>query len=168
MGYVVQAAIEAVRALLEGAGGVRSQLEQFSADGPERALAGAGVAVRPYGLKRGLVPDEEFSTEPRIRIQVEKLANKRTLKYAPFSGISLMLLAIDANGDRQDQVAMQLNTIADAVLLVLDNNVGELSKGIYYGGGYELQMTPIDRGGRGFQQMAQVRFELAINDEGED
>lgn len=168
MGYVVQSAIEAVRELLEGAGGVRSQLEQFAADDPERALAAGGFAVRPYGLKRGLVPDEEFSTEPRIRIQVEKMANKRTLKYAPFSGVAVMLLAIEANGDRQDQVATQLNAIADAVLLVLDNHVGALGNGIYYGGGYELQMTPIDRGGRGFQQMAQVRFELAIDDEGED
>lgn len=168
MGYVVQSAIETVRDLLEGAGGVRTQLEQFAAEEPERALSAGGFAIRPFGLKRGLVPDEEFSTEPRIRIQVEKLANKRTLKYAPFSGVSVMLLSIEANGDRQEDVATQLNAIADAVLLVLDNHVGELSHGIYYGGGYELQMTPIDRGGRGFQQTAQVRFELAIDDEGED
>lgn len=168
MGYVVQSAIETVRELLEGAGGVRAQLELFAAQAPERALAAEGFAVRPFGLKRGLVPDEEFSAEPRIRIQVEKLANKRTLKYAPFSGTAAMLLAIEANGDRHDQVATQLNAITDAVLLVLDNHVGELGNGIYYGGGYELQMAPIDRGGRGFQQTAQVRFELAIDDEGED
>lgn len=168
MGYVVQSAIETVRELLEGAGGVRSQLEQMAAGEPERALLGGCFAVRPYGLKRGLAPDEEFSAEPRIRIQVEKLINRRSLKFAPFSGVCWMILAIEANGDRHDLVASQLNAIADAVLLVLDNHVGELGRGIYYGGGYELQVSPIDRGGRGFQQSAQVRFELAIDDEGED
>ena len=167
MGYVVQNAIDTVRVLLEGAGGVQTQLEQLAATEPERALAAGCFAIRPYGLKRGLTPDEEFSVEPRIRIHVEKLINKRTLKYAPFSGVCVMALAIEATGDRQDLVATQLNSIADAVLLVLANNVGELGNGIYYGGGYELQMTPVDRGGRGFQQLAQVRFELAIDDEGE-
>ncbi len=167
MGYVVQAAIETVRQMLEGPSGIRTQLEQSAAGEPERALSASGFAVRPFGLKRGVVPDEEFSAEPRIRIQVEKLANKRTVKYVPFSGPAVMLLAVEANGDRQEQVAMQLNATVDAILLVLDNHAGELRRGIYYGGGYELQVAPIDRGGRGFQQTAQIRFELAIDNEGE-
>jgi hypothetical protein len=168
MRYVLQSAVEAVRDLLEGPGGIRSQLEQMAATDPEHALLSSAFSIRSYGLKRGLVADEEFTTEPRIRIQVEKLVNRRSLKYAPFSGTCNMVLAIEANGDRHDIVAGQLNCITDAILLVLDNHVGELDDGIYFGGGYELQIGPVDRGGRGFQQTAQVRFELAMDDDGED
>lgn len=167
MGYVVQNTIETIRALLEGAGGVLVQLEQMGSTDPDRALAAAGFAVRPFGLNKGLVADEEFSAEPRIRILVEKLTNKRALKYAPLSGNCIVALLLEANGDRQDVVAQQLNAIADAVLLVLDNHAGELDRGTYYSGGYELRMFPVERGGRAFQQRAEVRFELAIDDVGE-
>ncbi|MCZ2156381.1 MAG: hypothetical protein LC114_21170 [Bryobacterales bacterium] len=164
----MQTAIDAVQRMLEGPSGIRTQLEQRAAEEPERALSASGFVIRTFGLKRGVTPDEEFSAVPRIRIQVEKLANKRTLKYVPFSGPASMLLLVEASGSRQDEVAMQLHAIVDAILLVLDNHTGALYRGVYFDGSYELQMAQMERGGAGFQQTAQVRFELTIDDEGED
>ena len=163
-GYVVQKAIETVNSLLSGSGGIRVQLEQMAELEPELAESVAGFLIRGFGLKRGLVADEEFTCDPRIRIQVEKLVNQRRLKYLPFSGACSVLLTVEAADDRQALVAAQLNAISDAILLVLDNHVGELAEGVYYGGGYEMTVAPMDKGRHGFQQLAQIRFELAMEE----
>ena len=163
-GYVVQKAIETVNSLLSGSGGIRVQLEQMAELEPELAESVAGFLIRGFGLKRGLVADEEFTCDPRIRIQVEKLVNHRRLKSRPVSGACSVLLTVEAADDRQALVAAQLNAISDAILLVLDNHVGELAEGVYYGGGYEMTVAPMDKGGHGFQQLAQIRFELAMEE----
>ncbi len=168
MAYVLQRAIQTVVDLLSGPGGIGVQLQQMAALQPELAESVAGFQVRGFPLKRGLVSDEEFSCDPRIRIQVEKLANTQRLKFMSFSGYCAMLLSVEAADDRQELVAAQLAAICDAILLVLDNHVGQLAPGICYGGGYELSLSPMDRGGQGFHQVAQLRFQLAMDEGGND
>ncbi|MCU0227257.1 MAG: hypothetical protein MUF01_06420 [Bryobacterales bacterium] len=166
MGYVLQRAIQSVVSLLTGPGGIGVQLEQLADDQPAVAHAIAGFVVRGYPVKRGVVPDEDFTCDPRIRIQVEKLVNSQRVKFIPFSGHCSILLTVEAADDRQELVAEQLNAICDAILLVLDNHVGQLAPGICYGGGYELSVAPMDRGGHGYQQVAQLRFQLAMEEGG--
>ncbi len=166
MAYVLEKAIQTIVDLLTGAGGVGVQLEQLAEGRPELAQSVAGFVVRGYPLKRGVVADEQFTCDPRIRIQVEKLANTQRQKFMPFSGFCAMLLTVEAADDRQDLVAEQLTAICDAILLVLDNHVGQLAEGVCYGGGYELAISPMDRGGHGFHQVAQLRFQLAMEEGG--
>ncbi|MCW5963463.1 MAG: hypothetical protein KIT83_05445 [Bryobacterales bacterium] len=166
MGYVLEKAIKTVVDLLSGPGGIGVQLEQMAEEQPELAESVAGFVVRGFPLKRGVAPDEDFSCDPRIRVQVEKLANTQRLKFMPFAGHCAMLLSVEAADDRQELVASQLTAICDAILLVLDNHVGQLAPGICYPGGYELAVSPMDRGGQGFQQVAQLRFQLAMEEGG--
>jgi hypothetical protein len=168
MGYVVQKAIDTMVSLLEGPGGIQVQLAQMAETQPEVADAIADFVIRGFGLKRGVQPDEEFTCIPRIRVQAEKLANQRRLKYLPFSGTCWLQISVDASDDRQELVAAQLNAICDAILLVLDNHVGELCGGVYYGGGYELTVQPMDKGSKGYQQTGLVRLELAMEEGGHE
>lgn len=163
MGYVVQKAIDTVMDLLSGPGGIQVQLEQMADEQPELAQSVAGFVIRGFNLKRGTVADEDFTSDPRIRIQVDKLVNSRRLKYTPFSGSCFLSLFVEAADDRQELVTAQLNAISDAILLVLDNHAGCLRPGVYYGGGYELSLAPMERGGHGFRQVAQVKLELTMD-----
>lgn len=165
-GYVLQKAIDVIESLLTGPGGIRVQVEQLADSDPVTAHAISSFVVRGYPLKRGVTADEEFTCDPRIRIQVEKLVNAQRQKFVPFSGHCQMLLLVEATDDRQDLVAAQLNALCDAILLVLDNHVGTLAPGVCYGGGYELAIAPMDRGAQGFQQVAQVRFQLSMDEGG--
>jgi hypothetical protein len=167
MGYVIQKAIDTMVSLLEGPGGIQVQLAQMADSNPEVADALRDFVIRGYGLRRGVQIDEEFVCIPRIRVQAEKLANQRRLKYLPFSGTCWVTISVEATDDRQELVAAQLNGICDAILLVLDNHVGELCRGVYYGGGYELSVQPMDKGAKGYQQVGQVRLELGMEQGGE-
>jgi|GEM_PF-5814369 len=166
MGYVLQKAIDAVVLLLSGPSGIKIQLEQMAQDNPELADSICSFTIRGFHLKQGVVSDEDLSGDPRIRVQVNKLVNDRRLKYASFSGTCGITLLVEASDDRQELVTAQLNAISDAILLTLDNQVGCLRAGVYYGGGYELSMQPMERGGDGFRQVAQVKLELAMDEGG--
>ena len=45
--------------------------------------------------------------------------------------------------------------------MYLTASVGQWGKGVYYTGGYEIEFSPIKRGGRSFVQAAKV--ELTVN-----
>jgi hypothetical protein len=166
MAYVLQKVIDTVTDVLSGPGGIPVQLEQLAGEEPELAHSIAGFVIRGFTVKRGVNADEDVTTDPRIRIQVDRLENSKRLKYAPFSGSCQLSLFVEAADARQELVTAQLNAISDAILLVLDNHNGCLGPGIYYGGGYELSLSAMEKGGPGFRQVAQVKLELTLDEGG--
>ena len=100
---------------------------------------------------------------PTVNIYCEKLQNTLQEKFRTFSGLARMCVEIRHSQDKTQSVQQGLEIYATAVCTLLDSSRGDWGSGLFYSGGYEVQFTPLKRGGRSFIQTAKIFLDLAVS-----
>jgi hypothetical protein len=130
------------------------------------------VVLPPVGQDRILAQNvsielAERSTDvqyPAVNVYCEKIVNQLKEKFRNFSGKALMAIEVRVSQDRLEGIESQLQTYADAVTQVLDQNRGDWGEGMYYAGCYEAELGPVKHGGQNFIQVGKVSFEVGVSD----
>jgi hypothetical protein len=98
---------------------------------------------------------------PVVYVYCEKVVNDLREKFRTFSGTADLCVDIRVSHEHMDELQPSLQAYVEAVTDVLDKRRGSWTGGVFYTGGYEIQFSPIKRGGRNFVQSAKV--ELTVN-----
>lgn len=102
---------------------------------------------------------------PALLVYCDKFSNDLREKFRTFSGRAMMTIEVRVSQDRIDGVQSLLQTYADVVTRILDQNRGSWGNGVFYAGGYQATFGPLERGGRNFIQAAKIHFEVAVSTE---
>ena len=102
---------------------------------------------------------------PALLVYCDKFSNDLREKFRTFSGKAAMTIEVRVSQDRIDGVQSSLQTYADVVTRILDQNRGDWGNGVFYAGGYQAVFGPLERGGRNFIQSAKIGFEVAVSTE---
>lgn len=146
--------------ILTGAGGIGREIAKMAEEqGIEAGFVGTDqiwtanvaseLAERTAGVKY-----------PSLHVYCESLNNLLREKFRGFSGKIAMAVEIRVTHDRLERVSEQLLMYVEALTNVLERNRGEWSRGLYYAGGYKVELGAVRSGGKNFLQAAKVRFEL--------
>lgn len=101
---------------------------------------------------------------PAVSVYCEMIVNQLKEKFRNFSGKANVAIEVRVSQDRLQGIESQLQTYADAVTQVLDQNRGNWGEGMYYAGGYEAVLGPVKHGGRNFIQVGKVTFEVGVSE----
>ncbi len=124
-------------------------------------LSGAQVAAQNVSLELA-----ERSTDircPAVQVYCERLRNELKEKFRAFSGKATLTMEVRHSQDRLEGLDQQVQGYAQAIAQVLDENRGDWSGGLYYGGGYDVAFGPVKQGGRNFVQTAKITFEVGVS-----
>jgi hypothetical protein len=100
---------------------------------------------------------------PSIHVYCAGLKNLLKEKFRKFSGKAQMVAEVRVSQDRLEGLEAAVAVYANAVTEVLDGNRGEWGEGMFFGGSYEVTISPVKHGGRNYLQTAKVSFELEVS-----
>lgn len=104
-----------------------------------------------------------WTSYPRVHVYCEQVRNQQLEKGRAFSGTIGLVAEVRVSHDRLESVNDQMLLYADAVTDVLDGICGDWGEGLVYGGGYEIQFSPVRKGGKNFVQSAKVSFQVSAS-----
>lgn len=155
-------AVNQLKGLLSAPEGIQAtSSELIETDGLQfSALTGAEVTEMFVGSdtaeKAGNVP------YPAVHVYCDKVANTLKEKFRTFSGTASLNVEIRVSDDQLASLNQRLLLYTGSVTAVLDARRGSWGDGIYYPGTYDIQYSPVKRGGRNFIQSARVHLEVHI------
>ena len=97
---------------------------------------------------------------PAVHVYVERVSNLLREKFRTFSGKAHVVIETRVTQDRLEGIERRLQLYVDAVTRVLDQRRGDWGDGMFYTGGYEVELGPVKHGGRNFIQSAKVTYEI--------
>lgn len=100
---------------------------------------------------------------PALLVYCDKFSNDLREKFRTFSGKANLVVEVRVSQDRVDGLENLLQTYLDVVTRVLDQNRGDWGNGVFYTGGYQAAVGPLERGGRNFIQTGKISFEVAVS-----
>jgi len=128
-------------------------------DGIELPLLGA-EQVWTQNVSSELAERTASVQYPRVYVYCEGLANQLKEKFRGFSGKIYMTAEIRVTHDHLEGVTDQLLGYVEAVTNLLERSRGAWGPGLYYAGGYKVELGAVKQGGKNFLQGAKIRFEL--------
>ncbi|MCC6364695.1 MAG: hypothetical protein IT165_14335 [Bryobacterales bacterium] len=156
MTTIAAAATSALRDLLAGENGITLA--------PDIAALARGTLVVP--VLTGNVPldlaERAPISYPSIQVYCDKVSNSQREKFRTFSGYAHLVVEIRSSAEQISATEQLLQSYADSVLRVLNENKGDWGGGRFYGGGYEVTFTPMKRGGLNYLQVARIAMSLDI------
>jgi len=128
------------------------------------AIAQSLSAVPPVAITSiflGNTPADFFEQSlsikyPIVSVYCEKLSNVLTEKFRTFSGTTQVAIEIRHSSDQIQNIQPVLENYVSAACQVLDSSRGDWGNGLFYAGGYEVNFSPLKRGGRHYSQSAKV------------
>ena len=154
-GQVIQA--------LTGANGVNSVLNSALQDNGQPLVPLNSAQVRAQNVAPEIADQSNAMQYPAINVYCEKLFNSLTEKFRTFSGNVQTTVELRHSQDRLDGLQDALENYADAVMQVLNANRGDWGNGLYYGGQYQVAFGAVKHGGKNFQQVAKITFEIGVS-----
>lgn len=160
MASITRSAIARTAELLTAPAGLNGALAEMS-EGSGVSLPGIeGKQILTQNVAAELAEKSLEWRYPAITIYCEKIRNELKEKFRTFSGLVQLTVEVRVTHDRLDGLETAAETYASAVMQVLDKSRGDWGNGMHFGGEYEVEFGPVKRGGRGFLQIAKVRFEV--------
>lgn len=124
-----------------------------------------GMGLGP--LKRGNVAADLAERGPirypAIYLYCDRLSNTLREKFRTFAGTARLNIEIRASQEKLEGIEERLQDLSESVLAVLHTHRGDWGGGVYYSGLYELSLSPVKAGGKGFLQTAKIQFEVSLS-----
>jgi hypothetical protein len=154
-------AVRAASDLLRGETGLKVSLEQIqSRRGDLHREAVFEVEARHWGTK---VPERTPTARtPRIAVFLRKLTAGKSEKLGAAAVTAELGMELQVTHERADDLQILLNDCVDGVCDVLARNQGLWGHGAYYAGGYEVEISPIAKGGLNYVQSANVTLQIHL------
>lgn len=160
MTSITRSAIARTAELLTAPTGLNSALAELSEGGGLSFPEIEGRQILTQNVAAELAERSLEWKYPAVTVYCEKIRNELTEKFRIFSGLVLLTVEVRATHDRLEGLEAAVETYASGVMQVLDKSRGDWGDGMHYGGEYEVEFGAVKRGGRGFLQIAKVRFEV--------
>jgi hypothetical protein len=100
---------------------------------------------------------------PAANVYCEKIVNSLAEKFRSFSGNVQTTVELRYSQDRLDGLEATLENYADAIMQVLNANRGDWGSGMFYAGEYQVVFAAVKHGGKNFQQVAKITFEIGVS-----
>jgi hypothetical protein len=99
---------------------------------------------------------------PKISVSLVSLHRGQKEKLAEFTALATLQIELASTHERADSLQGLISDYADALCDVLNRNQGLWSKGVYYAGGFNVDIAPISKGGLNFVQSATISIEIHL------
>ncbi len=163
MARVARAATDVLLQLLRAADGLAAAVEDLArSETLELPVIEGSRIVRGAGLAE-LAEKGQSSRYPAVYVYCDRVANTQREKFRSFSGKARMNIEVRASGERVELLEWQLQCYADAITDLLERRRGDWGAGIGYGGGYDIEFSPVKQGGRNYTQAARIVFEVDVS-----
>jgi len=149
--------------LLTGTNGVNSFLGPAPQDNGQPVVLLSGAQVRAQNVTPEIADKSNASQFPAINVYCDKIVNNLTEKFRSFSGVVQTTVELRHSQDRLDGLQDALENYADAVMQVLNANRGDWGNGLFYCGEYQVAFGAVKHGGKNFQQVAKITFEIGVS-----
>jgi hypothetical protein len=149
--------------LLTGTSGVNSYLGAAVQDNGQPLVPLNNAQVRAQNVAPEIADQSNTMQYPAINVYCEKIVNSLAEKFRSFSGNVQTTVELRHSQDRLDGLQDALDNYADAVMQVLNANRGDWGSGLFYCGQYQVLFGPVKHGGRNFQQVAKITFEIGVS-----
>jgi hypothetical protein len=149
--------------LLVGANGVNSFLGAAVEDNGQPLSPLNRAQVRAQNVAPEIADQSTAMQYPAINVYCEKIVNSLTEKFRSFSGNVQTTVELRHSQDRLDGLQDMLENYADAIMQVLNANRGNWGSGLFYCGEYQVAFGAVKHGGKNFQQVAKVTFEIGVS-----
>lgn len=150
-------------ALLTGTSGVNSYLSALVQDNGQPFSPLNAGQVRAQNVAPDIADQSTAMQYPAVNVYCEKIINNLAEKFRTFSGSVQTTLELRHSQDRLDGLQDALENYTDAILQVLDANRGDWGNGMFYSGEYQVAFSAVKHGGRNFQQVAKITFEIGVS-----
>jgi hypothetical protein len=100
---------------------------------------------------------------PRVAVYTAKIENTLREKFRTLSGTATAAIAISVSSDGIQQAEDQMHFYIEAVTDILRQNAGDWGNGLFFGGGYDVQLQAPKAGGTGFVQTATVSCAVNVS-----
>lgn len=154
-GHVIQ--------LLTGTSGVNSYLGPFVLDNGQPLNPLNSAQVRAQNVASDIADKSLTMTYPAANVYCEKIVNSLAEKFRSFSGNVQTTVELRYSQDRLDGLEATLENYADAIMQVLNANRGDWGSGMFYAGEYQVVFAAVKHGGKNFQQVAKITFEIGVS-----
>jgi len=149
--------------LLTGASGVNSYLNGLLQDSGQPLMPLNSDQVRAQNVAPEIADQANTMQYPAVNVYCEKVVNSLVEKFRTFSGNVQTTVELRYSQDRLDGLQDALENYADAIMQVLNANRGDWGNGMFYCGEYQVAFGPVKHGGRNFQQVAKITFEIGVS-----
>jgi hypothetical protein len=149
--------------LLTGASGVNSYLTDALQDNGQPLFPLNSAQVRAQNVAPDIADQSNTMQYPAVNVYCEKIVNNLVEKFRTFSGSAQTTVELRHSQDRLDGLQDALDNYVDAILQVLNANRGDWGSGMFYGGQYQAVFGAVKHGGKNFQQVAKITFEIGVS-----
>jgi hypothetical protein len=149
--------------LLTGSGGVNSHLGASAQDNGQPLVPLSSGQVQAQNVAPDIADKSTAMQYPAIHVYCEKIVNNLAEKFRSFSGMVQTTVELRYSQDRLDGLQDALENYADAVMQVLNANRGDWGSGMFYCGEYQVAFGAVKHGGKNFQQIAKITFEIEVS-----
>ena len=143
--------------------GINASLGMLSAPDSLLARPMDPAQVRAQNAAADLAERLAVMKYPNISVYCEKIVNSLNEKFRTFSGNMTLAIEIRHSQDRLDGLQDALELYVDSVTQVLDGERGDWGDGMFYSGGYEINISAVKTGGKNFMQSAKVVFKVEVS-----
>jgi hypothetical protein len=100
---------------------------------------------------------------PRVAVASTRLRNTQAEKFRSLSGTATVIAEVAATGDMVIVVDTAIHFYVEAITNILRRNRGDWGDGVFYSGGYDVDIQAPQAGGSGFLQTARVTFDVGVS-----
>ncbi len=97
---------------------------------------------------------------PTVYLYCSRMDNQLERKFRAFSGPVFVVADVRFSGSGFAELEERTNQYVEAVTSVLGRHLGRWTDSIAFNGAYEVQFHPVEAGGLGFVQRAEIAVEL--------
>lgn len=149
--------------LLTGKSGVNFYLSGAVRDNGQPFTPLNNTQVRAQNVAPDIADQSNTMQYPAVNVYCEKIVNSLVEKFRSFSGNVQAVVEARHSQDRLDGLQDTLENYVDAILQVLNANRGDWGSGMFYCGEYQVVFGAVKHGGKNFQQVAKVTFEIGVS-----
>jgi hypothetical protein len=144
-------------------GGVNSYLSGGVQDNGQLLLTLNSAQVRAQNVAPEIADQSNTMQYPAVNVYCEKIVNNLVEKFRTFSGNVQATVELRHSQDHLDGLQDSLENYTDAILQVLNANRGDWGSGMFYCGEYQVVFGAVKHGGKNFQQVAKITFEIGVS-----
>jgi hypothetical protein len=154
-------AVSAAREMLSGPSGLKVSIETLEELRGSLATEARFHVDTAYWSQKlaDRIPNDRF---PRVSVALTKMYRGQKDKLADFSALASMQFELTLTHEKAADLQSALGDYVDALCDVLNRNQGLWSSGVFYAGGFQVDVSPVNRGGLNFVQNATISFEIHL------
>jgi hypothetical protein len=100
--------------------------------------------------------------QPKLSVALTKLRAGKAEKLARAGAAATMQVELVSTHEQPGHLQQTVSNFVDAVCDVLERNQGSWGAGVFYAGGYDVEIAPVAKGGLNYVQSATISFEIHL------